>query len=142
MNVALQIYIPTNDTFRCHQHVSFLEPKRAARDLGTKVSRRINRELRLVGIVSALAVALTSCVSADELRREDEATCVGYGFHPDTDAFATCLQRESLARRALTSYPPPPYFGYWGYWGGWWGRSGFDRRLLSPVGITRPILDP
>src|SRR5215472_4046557 len=88
------------------------------------------------------ALTLSSCVSPEELRREDEATCVGCGFHPDTDAFATCLQRESLARRALTSYPPPPYFGYWGYWGGWWGRSGFDRRLLSPVGITRPILDP
>jgi hypothetical protein len=40
-----------------------------------------------------------------------------YGFHPGTDAFATCLQRESLARRALTSYPPPPYWAYWGYWG-------------------------
>jgi hypothetical protein len=52
--------------------------------------------------------------------REHEATCVGY-CHPDTDAFATCLQRESLARRALTSYPPPPYFGYWGYGGAWWG---------------------
>src|SRR5215469_5427545 len=118
MNVALQIYIPTNDTFRCHQHVSFLEPKRAARDLGTKVSRMINRELRLVGIVSALAVALTSCVSADELRREDEATCVGYGFHPNTDAFATCLQRESLARRYAIPPASPPY---WGYWGRWWG---------------------
>ena len=33
----------------------------------------------------------------EELRREDEATCTGYGFHPGTDAFASCLQRESLA---------------------------------------------
>ena len=64
--------------------------------------------------VCATTLALSSCVSPEELRREDEATCVGYGFHPDTDPFATCLQRESLARRALTSYPPPPYFGYWG----------------------------
>ena len=58
--------------------------------------------------VCATTLALASCVSPEELRREDEATCVGYGFHPDTNAFATCLQRESLARRALTSYPPPP----------------------------------
>src|SRR6202040_1231823 len=59
------------------------------------------------------------CVSPEELRREDEATCAGYGFHPGTDAFATCLQRESLARRALTAYPAPPYWGYWGRgWGG------------------------
>jgi hypothetical protein len=78
------------------------------------------RGLRLAGVVFALVLALTSCVSPEELRREDEATCAGYGFHPNTDAFATCLQRESLARRALTSYPPPPYWG-WGYWGGTWG---------------------
>ena len=67
--------------------------------------------------VCATTLALSSCVSPDELRRVDEATCVGYGFHRDTDAFATCLQRESLARRALISYPPPPYWGWWGpYW--------------------------
>jgi hypothetical protein len=52
----------------------------------------------------------------EELRREDEATRAAYGFHPGTDAFATCLQKENLARRALTSYPLPPYLGYWGYW--------------------------
>jgi hypothetical protein len=63
-------------------------------------------------------LVLTSCVSPEEIRREDEATCVGYGFHTGTDAFASCLQKESLARRALTSYPP--YWG-WGYWGGGWG---------------------
>lgn len=61
------------------------------------------------------ALVLASCVSPEEVRREEEATCAGYGFHPGTDAFASCLQRESLARRALTSYPP-----YWG-WGGAWG---------------------
>jgi hypothetical protein len=77
------------------------------------------RALGFAGIVFALALALTSCVSPEELRREDEATCTSYGFHPNTDAFATCLQRESLARRAVTSYPPP-YWG-WGYWGGSWG---------------------
>jgi hypothetical protein len=64
---------------------------------------------------------LASCVSPEELRREDEATCTEYGFHPGTDAFATCLQRESLARRyVILSEPPPPYWG-WGSWGRWWG---------------------
>jgi len=38
--------------------------------------------------VCATTLALSSCVSPEELRRQDEATCVGYGFHPDTDAFA------------------------------------------------------
>jgi hypothetical protein len=67
------------------------------------------RQLGFAWVV--LALALAPCVCPEELRREDEATCVGYGFHAGTDAFASCLQKESLARRALTSYPP-----YWG-WG-------------------------
>ena len=58
---------------------------------------------RTLGFVLPLcALPLTaSCVSPEELRHEDEATCAGYGFHVGTDAFATCLQRESLARRYL-----------------------------------------
>ena len=49
--------------------------------------------------MAALTLALVSCVFPEELRREDEATCAGYGFHPGTGAFASCLQKESLARR-------------------------------------------
>ena len=70
---------------------------------------------RTLGFVLPLcALPLTaSCVSPEELRHEDEATCGGYGFHVGTDAFATCLQRESLARRYLALLPTP-YWG-WGY---------------------------
>ena len=75
------------------------------------------RSLGLAWLVCA--VALASCVSPEELRREDEATCTGYGFHSGTDSFASCLQKESLARRYWTA-PPPPYWGG-GYWGGVWG---------------------
>jgi hypothetical protein len=57
------------------------------------------RGLRLAGGVFALVLVLTSCVSPEELRREDEATCAGYGFHPNTDAFATCLQPTVPPRR-------------------------------------------
>jgi hypothetical protein len=78
----------------------------------------LRRSLAFALAIYPLAL-LASCVSPEELRREDEATCAGYGFHPGTDAFANCLQRESLARRYLAS-PPPPYWG-WGYWGGAWG---------------------
>jgi len=67
--------------------------------------------------VCAVALALASCVTPEELRRQDEATCAGYGFHPGTNDFATCLQKESLARRYSV---PPPYWG-WGYWGWGWG---------------------
>jgi hypothetical protein len=59
----------------------------------------------------ALALSLPSCVSPEELRREDEAMCTGYGFHPGTDAFASCLQKESLARRYWGA-PPAPYWGW------------------------------
>ena len=78
------------------------------------------RRLRLGWVVFVLSLALGSCVSPEELRREDEATCSGYGFHPGTDAFASCLQKESLARRYWAA-PPPPYWGWgWGAWGPYW----------------------
>jgi hypothetical protein len=73
---------------------------------------------RVSGFASLIfALTLASCVSPEELHRQDEVTCTGYGFHPGTDAFANCMQRENLARQAIVSYPPPPYWG-WGYWGG------------------------
>jgi hypothetical protein len=78
------------------------------------------RSLRFAWAVLTLALTLASCVSPEELHREDEATCTGFGFHPGTDAFANCLQKESLPRRYWAA-PPPPYWG-WGYWwGAGWG---------------------
>jgi hypothetical protein len=78
----------------------------------------VRRSVAFASVVCALA--LTSCVSPEDLRREDEATCAGYGFHAGTDPFASCLQKESLARRYSAS-PPAPYWG-WGYWwGAGWG---------------------
>jgi hypothetical protein len=81
------------------------------------------RKLEFIWVVCAVAgtLPLASCVSSEELRRQDEATCSGYGFHPGTDAFASCLQQESLARRYWAA-PPAPYWGWgsWG-WGGPWG---------------------
>ena len=79
---------------------------------------------RSLGFVLAIcALALTaSCVSPEELRRQHEAVCTGYGFKPRTNDFANCLQRENLARRyAIPPAPPPPYWENWGYWGRWWG---------------------
>jgi hypothetical protein len=60
-------------------------------DSRERTSWMTKRGFRLAGVVFTLALALTSCVSQEELRREDEATCAGYGFHPNTEAFATCL---------------------------------------------------
>jgi hypothetical protein len=57
-----------------------------------------------------LVLSLGSCVSPEELRREDKATCADYGFHP-----GSCLQKESLAQ-CYWGAPPAPYWGWgWGY---------------------------
>jgi hypothetical protein len=106
--------------------VDLLQVRSAPDGYRKRISGMTERGLRLAGVALALPLALTSCVSPETLRREDEAACAGYGFHPDTDAFATCLQRESLARRALTSYPPSPY---WGIGGGGGGRPGRSQKL-------------
>lgn len=60
---------------------------------------------------SMMLLGLAGCASPAMLRSQDEATCQGYGFHPGTSAFATCLQRESLARR-YGGYGPPWMYGY------------------------------
>ena len=50
--------------------------------------------------VAVLALTLSGCVTAEEQRAADEATCRSYGFRHDNDAFAECLQRIELDRRA------------------------------------------
>lgn len=47
-------------------------------------------------------LALSGCQSMtpQERRAADEAECVNYGFRGGTDAFAECLQRIDLDRRA------------------------------------------
>src|SRR5690349_1708075 len=77
----------------------------------------MRRNLAFASAICAFALT-ASCVSPEELRREDEARCAGYGFQTDTPDFANCLQRENLARLYATPPPPAPY---WGYWGQFWG---------------------
>lgn len=52
-------------------------------------------------ILPALAF-LTACqtMTPEDRRARDESECVNYGFKPRTDAFAECLQRIELDRRA------------------------------------------
>ena len=49
----------------------------------------------------ALTLALASCVSPEELRREDEATCADYGFHPGTDVFCELSPEGELGATLL-----------------------------------------
>jgi hypothetical protein len=54
---------------------------------------------RLIALAAVMLV-LAGCQTAEEIRASDENRCVSYGFRPRTDAFATCLQRIDLDRRA------------------------------------------
>ena len=47
-----------------------------------------------------MAAFVAGCVSAEEQRALDEAKCQSYGFTERNDAFAECLQRIELDRRA------------------------------------------
>ncbi|TIP85970.1 MAG: hypothetical protein E5X63_13265 [Mesorhizobium sp.] len=51
-------------------------------------------------MVVALAATCAGCMTAEDRRAADEAKCRSYGFDRKNDAFAECLQRIDLARRA------------------------------------------
>ncbi|HSX72800.1 MAG TPA: hypothetical protein VLG73_01245 [Shinella sp.] len=50
--------------------------------------------------LAATALLLAGCQTAAEVRAHDEGKCRSYGFRMGTDAFAECLQRIDLDRRA------------------------------------------
>lgn len=51
-------------------------------------------------MVVVLAATCAGCMTAEDGRAADEAKCRSYGFVRKNDAFAECLQRIDLARRA------------------------------------------
>ena len=55
---------------------------------------------RLVPIALVAALAACTTLTPEEQRRADEDTCRSYGFTRKNDAFAECLQRVELDRRA------------------------------------------
>ena len=50
--------------------------------------------------LALIALVLTGCQTAEEIRASDERRCTSFGFRAGTDAFAECLQRIDLDRRA------------------------------------------
>ena len=50
--------------------------------------------------VLALIVLLTGCMTPEQRHAADEAKCRSYGFEKRNDAFAECMQRLDLYRRA------------------------------------------
>jgi hypothetical protein len=61
---------------------------------------RMPKMLLRFAALAATALFLAGCQTAAEVRANDEAKCRSYGFRPGTDAFAKCLQRIELDRRA------------------------------------------
>ena len=51
-------------------------------------------------VALVLAVLLAGCMTPEQQRAADEERCRSYGFKTRNDAFAECLQRLDLARRA------------------------------------------
>ncbi|WEX79122.1 hypothetical protein PYH37_003157 [Sinorhizobium numidicum] len=57
--------------------------------------------MRLLPLAAAgLLLAACQTMTPEERRAADANTCASYGFRRGTDAFATCLQRIELDRRA------------------------------------------
>ena len=54
----------------------------------------------LVPLAMVAALAACTTLSPEEQRQADEETCRSYGFTRKNDAFAECLQRIELDRRA------------------------------------------
>ncbi len=73
--------------------------------------------MRIAIILSLLT--LPACISAEQLRAQDEAACYSYGFQPGTVNFSQCLQQQALAR----DYYRPSNVGLglgFGFGGGHW----------------------
>ncbi len=79
-------------------------------------------------VLALLALALAACttITPEERRALDEETCRSYGFRAGTDAFAECLQRIDLDRRAEARA----------------SRAEFDRWSRTPAIVYRPVFVP
>ncbi|MFN3764876.1 MAG: hypothetical protein ACK4R3_04835 [Aliihoeflea sp.] len=75
-----------------------------------------------------LAVSLAACttITPEERRALDDEACRAYGFRTGTDAFAACLQRIDLDRRAEARA----------------SRAEFDRWSRTPAVVYRPVFVP
>lgn len=54
----------------------------------------------VLAVLALAALAGCATVTPEERRAADEATCRDYGFRSGSEAFAECLQRIDLDRRA------------------------------------------
>ena len=60
----------------------------------------MSKPIARAAALAATVLLLAGCQTAEEMRAADENRCLSYGFRPRTDAFAGCLQRIDIDRRA------------------------------------------
>ena len=49
-------------------------------------------------VIAGLLVAISGCMSTEELRKQDAAKCSGYGFRVGTNQFAQCMMQMERER--------------------------------------------
>jgi hypothetical protein len=64
------------------------------------------RHVRTVIILGLAALGLAACASPEELHQQDVAACQSYGFAPGSTDFASCMQRQQLAREQSSGFYP------------------------------------
>ncbi|TKT79061.1 hypothetical protein [Aquamicrobium sp. LC103] len=80
------------------------------------------RKASLFAIGLAALLAGCTTITPEEQRARDEAECRSYGFTRKNDAFAECLQRLDLDRRAARRY-----------------RASMDPWAYEPMVVYRPV---
>lgn len=53
-----------------------------------------------LGLAIILSLSACQSLTPQQQREQDQQTCAGYGFKPQTDAFANCMLQLNLDRRA------------------------------------------
>lgn len=78
-------------------------------------------------LTTALLLSACQTMTPEERRARDENTCRSYGFKRGTDAFAACLQRIDLDRRADARAFHARHNATWANWN-------------RPVYVVRPVI--
>lgn len=85
------------------------------------------RAIGLLAVGTVLFAAGCTTMTPQERRAADEAQCRSYGFTKRNDAFAECLQRIDLDRRAARRADAASFDRYYDHWS-------------RPVVVYRPVI--
>ncbi len=77
-------------------------------------------------ILALVSLGVAACTSPEEQHQADISACQGYGFTAGTTEFASCMQRQQLARSQSSGFFPSIGLGVGGgsFGGGGFGGGG------------------